>query len=223
MRCLSRWLASTLALGLGLLALPSPVVAGPVSWSDEAGDANGFDPLPPPAPTVAGSSPRPSDEGLDLLAASVASDGQALVFTAQTAVDAIPPGASGTTMRFLFTYDDIAYQLIGQRTAPDFTTVITSGLFFRAREPSSPELACRECTIRYEAKTATVQVRVLVSSLASGVRAHSASSPKLAPGATFTNLAVLAQRNLAPLARNVDVGRTVTVDTASAGDLTLTV
>ena len=208
---------------VGLASSPAAVTASPVSWTDEAGDATGFDPLPPPAPAVVGSSPRPSEEALDLLTASAASDGKAVLFTAQTAVDGIPPGATGTTLRFLFTYDDVAYQLIAQRTAPDFATAITTGLFFRAREPVSPELSCRECTIRYEPKTATVNVRAAVSSLASGIREHSPGSPKLARGATLNGLAVLAQRNLAPLARNVDVGRTLTVDAAPAGDLALTV
>lgn len=201
----------------------SPVSAAEVSWTDDPGDATGFDPSPPPIPTAIGSTPRPSEEVLDLLAVSVVSDGQALTFTSQTAADGIPPGATGTTFRFLFSYDEVAYQLIVQRTAGDFATAITSGVFFRAREPSSPELNCRECTVRFDPKGATVTVRVLVSSLASGIRGHSPDSPKFDAGAILSELAVLSQRNVAPLARNVDVGRTITVDAAPAGELTLSV
>lgn len=214
------WMAMC-AAAVMVMAGP-PAVAASVSWTDDEGDATGFDPFPPPLPTVLGSSPRPSDETLDLVAASAVSDGGAITFTAQTMADGIPPGSSGTTVRFLFSYDEVGYQLIAQRTAPDFATAITSGLFFRAREPSSPELNCRECTVRYDIKAATVQVKVLISSLASGIREHSAGSPKFAPGATLTDLAILSQRNIAPLARNVDVGRTVTVDAAAAGEATLT-
>lgn len=220
MRPLRHLLVLLTAVAVCLAASP-PATAASLSWNDDPGDATGFDPLPPPASGVVGSTPRPSEESLDLLAVTAASDGQAVIFTARTAVDAVPPGATGTTLRFVFTYDGASYQLIGQRTAADFSAAITSGLFFRAREPRSPELACRECTIRYDQKTATVTVRALLSSLSGGIREHSPESKKLAPGATFSDLSVLAQRNLVPAARDVDVGRTVTVDVAAAGDATL--
>lgn len=219
MRCV----ATCAALAIATALAPSVAASASVGWTDETGDATGLDPLPPPVPTVLGSSPRPSEEPLDLVAASAATDGQALSFTAQTVADGIPAGASGTTLRFLFSYDGVGYQLIAQRTSSDFSTLISSGVFFRAREPSSPELSCRECTVRYEPKAATVQVRVLISSLTSGIREHSPDSPKFGPGATLTDLTILSQRNIAPLARNVDVGRTVTVDMAPAGEVTLTV
>lgn len=210
-------------VGLALtLAAPAPA-GGSLNWTDEPGDATGLDPLPPPANGIVTSTPRPQDEGLDLLAASVVSDGQTVVFTARTAVDAIPPGATGTTIRFVFAYDGVGYQLIAQRTAADFSAAITSGVFFRSREPRSPELACRECTVKYDPKTASVTVRAQVASLAGGIREHAPESKKLAAGASLTDLAVLAQRNAAPLARDVDVGRTITADVAPAEGLTLTV
>ncbi len=211
------------AVALALTVAPPAPAAGSIDWADKPGDATGLDPLPPPASGATPSAPRPQDEGLDLLAASAASDGQAVVFTARTATDAIPPGASGKTIRFVFSYDGVAYQLIAQRTAPEFSDAITSGVFFRAREPSSPELACRECTVKYDPKTATVIVRAQIASLAAGIREHSAKSKKLAAGAKLTDLVVLAQRNLAPLSRSVDVGRTFTVDAAPAEGKTLTV
>lgn len=217
------WGWIVLCAAVVMVTAGSPAAGASVGWTDETGDATGFDPFPPPLPTVLGSSPRPSDEALDLVAASAATDGQAVTFTAQTVVDGIPAGSSGTTVRFLFSYDEVGYQLIAQRTSSDFSTVISSGVFFRAREPRSPELNCRECTVRYDVKAATVQVRVLISSLASGIRQHSAGSPKFGPGATLTDLVILSQRNLAPLARDVDVGRTLTVDVAPAGEATFTV
>lgn len=211
-----------MALGLAvMLAQPAPA-AGSLKWADAAGDATGVDPLPPPADGVITSSPRPQDEGLDLLGASVTSDGQSVVFTAKTASDAIPPGASGTTVRFLFSYGGVRYQFIAQRTSAEFSAAISSGVFLRSREPSSPELPCRECTVKYEPKTASVVVSAQLASLASAIRTHSPGSKKLGPGSVLTDLEVLAQRNVAPLARNVDVGRTLTVDSAPAkGSITL--
>lgn len=222
---MQRPLWSVLALvcaGLTLMASPGSA-AGTVNWADPPGDATGVDPLPPPGSGNVPAPPRPQDDGLDLLAASVGSDGTAITFSARTASDAIPPGATGATVRFVFSYDGVGYQFIAQRTAPDFASAFTSGVFLRSREPSSPELACRECTVKYDPKTSSVAVRALVSSLAAAIRTHSPSSPKFGAGAKLTDLFVLAQRNLAPLARNVDVGRTVTVDVASADAATLSV
>ena len=203
--------------------LASPVSAGgSLNWTDDPGDATGLDPLPPPGDGVVMSSPRPQDEGLDLLSASATSDGQTLVLTAKTASDAIPAGATGTTTRFLFSYEGVGYQFIAQRTAADFSAAISSGLFLRSREPSSPELACRECTVKYEPKTSSVVVRAQVASLASAIKTHAPSSKQLTAGSTLTNLVVLTQRNLVPLARDVDAGRTATVDAAAAdGSLTV--
>ena len=209
------------AVGLSLaLSAPAPA-AGSLNWADEPGDATGLDPLPPPGDGLVTSTPRPQDEGLDLLAASAVSDGQAIVFTARTATDALPVGASGSTIRFLFSFDGVGYQFIAQRTAADFSAAITSGVFLRSREARSPELPCRECTVKYDPKTASVIVRAQVASLASGIRQHSGSK-KFGPGASLTDLVVLAQRNVAPAARDVDLGRTITVDVATAeGTLTV--
>lgn len=211
------------AFGLTLTIAPPAPAAGSLNWVDAPGDATGLDPLPPPADGVVTSSPRPQDEGLDLVAASATSDGQAVVFTARTASDQIPPGATGSTIRFVFSYDGTAYQLIAQRTSADFSAAITSGVFFRSREPRSPELACRECTVKYDPKTSSVTVSAQVASLAAGIREHSPESKKFAAGATLTDLVVLAQRNLVPLARDVDFGRTLTVDAAPAEGMTLSV
>ena len=219
----ARLLASAVGLALSMALVGPASAAGSLNWTDESGDATGLDPLPPPADGAVTSTPRPQDEGLDLLAASVVSDGQTVVFTARTATDAVPPGASGTTIRFLFSYEGVGYQLIAQRTAADFSAAITSGVFLRSREARSPELACRECTVKYDPKTASVTVRAQVASLANGIREHSPESKKFGAGATLTNLAVLAQRNAAPLARDVDVGRTVTADVAAAEGLALAV
>lgn len=217
------WSVLTL-VGAGLTFMASPgSAAGAVTWVDPPGDATGIDPLPPAASESAPAPPRPQDDGLDLLAASVASDGTAITFSARTATDAIPPGATGATVRFVFSYDGIAYQFIAQRTAPDFSSAITSGVFLRSREPSSPELACRDCTVKYDPKASSVMVRAPISSLTSAIRSHAANSPKFGSGAKLTDLFVLAQRNVAPLARDVDVGRTVTVDVASADAATLSV
>lgn len=211
------------AVGLALTLAPPAPAAASLNWTDEPGDATGLDPFPPPADGVVPAPPRPQDEGLDLLAASAVSDGQTVVFSARTATDAFPVGASGSTVRFVFSYEGVGYQLIAQRTAPDFTAAITSGVFMRSREPRSPELACRECTVKYDPKTASVIVRAQIASMSAGIRAHSPESKRLAPGGTLTDLLVLAQRNLAPLARDVDVGRTITVDAAPAEGMTLTV
>ena len=209
-----------LVISAGLLVAPSSA-GGSLNWTDAAGDATGADPLPPPADGVVTSSPRPQDDGLDLLAASASSDGQAIVFTARTATDAIPPGATGATIRFRFSYEAVGYQFIAQRTASDFSAAITSGLFFRSQEPSSPELTCRECTVKYDPKKASITVRAQVASVAGAIKQHSPSSKKFGPGAKLTDLVVLAQRNFVPLARNVDVGRTLTADAAPADGLTL--
>lgn len=211
------------AVGLGLTLVSPAPAAGSLNWADETGDATGLDPLPPPADGLVTSTPRPQDEGLDLLAASATSDGQTVVFTARTASFEFPPGASGVTVRFLFSYDGVAYQLIAQRPAPDFSTVISTGVFLRSREPSSPELACRECTVKYDPKVASVTVRAQVASLAVGIKEHSATSKKFGPGAALTDLVVLAERNVVPLARDVDFGRTLTADAAPADGLTLSV
>ena len=205
-----------------ILATPAPA-AGSLKWTDEPGDATGLDPVPPPADGVVTSSPRPQDEGLDLLSASVTSDGQTIVFTAKTASDVIPPGAVGTTIRFVFVYEGEGYQFIAQRTAPDFAAAFTSGLFLRARQPRSPELTCRECTVKYDPKSSSVTVRAQVASLASGIREHASGAKKFAAGAKLTDLVVLSQRNAATVARDVDVGRTITVDAAPAEGLTLSV
>ena len=206
-----------------MLFAPAGSAAGSVTWDDPPGDATGVDPLPPPASGSVPAPPRPQDEGLDLLAASVGSDGTAMTFFARTATDVIPPGATGATIRFVFSYDGVGYQFIAQRTAPEFTSAFTSGVFLRSREPSSPELSCRECTIKYDPKTASVTVRAQISSITSAIRENSPSSPKFGPGAKLTDLVVLAQRNAVPAARDVDVGRTITVDEALGDGLTLSV
>lgn len=200
---------------IGLVAEPSSA-GGSLSWTDKPGDATGLDPLPPPANGVVTSSPRPQEESLDLLAATAASDGQAVVFTARTASDNMPSGATGKTIRFWFNYEAVGYQLIAQRPAPEFTATVSSGVFLRSREPRSPELVCRECTVRYDAKTATVVVRAEIASLASAIKAHSPKSKKFGPGATLTDLLVRAERNVLPLSRDVDLARTLTVDEAAA-------
>lgn len=209
---------------LGLI-LATPTQAGTaVAWTDPAGDATGLDPLPPPAAgTVPPSTPRPSDEAIDLVKLSAQSDGTNIVFSAITTAEGFPTAATGATVRFIFTYADVAYQLIAQRTSPDFSAAITSGLFFRSREPRSPELSCRECAVKYDPKALKVTVTAKIDSLASGIRAHAPGAPKLAAGTKFTDLTVLGQRNAAPLDRPTDVGRTLTADTASAGDLTLVI
>lgn len=216
------------ALFLALLMAAGPFVApssagGSVDWSDGPGDATGIDPLPPPANGLITSSPRPQDEGLDLLTGSVSSDGQAVVFTARTATADMPAGASGATIRFWFSYDGIGYQFIAQRPAPDFATVISSGVFMRSQEPQSPELACRECTVRYDQKAATVVVRAEIKSMATAIKQHAPNSKKFGPGATLADLVVRAERNVVPLARDVDVARTVTADEAFAEGKTLAV
>lgn len=210
-------------LAAGLFLAPPVSAGGSLNWSDAPGDATGLDPLPPPAHGLVTSSPRPQEEGLDLLAASAASDGQAIVFTARTATDAMPPGATGKTIRFWFAYDGVGYQFIAQRPAPDFTTVVSSGVFLRSQEPSSPELACRECTVRYDPKTASVIVRSQISSLAAAIKQHAPNSRKFGPGATLTDLLVRAERNVVPLSRDVDLARTLTADEAPADGKTLTV
>lgn len=216
-------LLSALVAGASFALAPPGSAAGTLSWTDAPGDANGLDPLPPPGDGLITSTPRPQDEGLDLLEATAASDGQTVVFTARTATDALPPGASGATIRFLFSYEGVGYQFIAQRTAPDLSAAITSGLFLRSREASSPELTCRECGVKYDPKTFSVTVRAQIASLAAAIREHSPSSKKFGPGASLTDLTVLAQRNVAPVARNVDVGRTLTADAAPADGMTLSV
>jgi hypothetical protein len=209
-------------IGGGLLVTPSSA-GGSVDWTDPPGDATGADPLPPPGNGLITSSPRPQDEGLDLLAASVASDGQALVFTARTATADIPPGASGATTRFWFSYEGVGYQFIAQRPAPDFATVISSGVFFRSQEPRSPELPCRECTVRFDQKSASVIVRAEIKSMATAIKQHAPNAKKFGPGVTLTDFLVRAERNVLPLARDVDVARTVTADEASADGKALAV
>lgn len=185
-------------------------------WTDKPGDATGLDPLPPPAHGLIRSSPRPQEEALDLLAATAASDGKAIVFTARTASDNMPAGATGKTVRFWFAYEGVGYQFIAQRPAPEFTTAVSSGVFLRSQEPRSPELSCRECTVKYDAKAATVIVRAELASLASAIKQHSAKSKKFGPGAILTDLVVRAERNVLPLSRDVDLARTLTADEAPA-------
>ncbi|HUR49560.1 MAG TPA: hypothetical protein VMY88_08565 [Acidimicrobiales bacterium] len=217
-----------IALIVALLMAVGPFVTpgtagGSVTWTDQPGDATGLDPLPPPAHGVITSSPRPQDDGLDLLGASASSDGQAVVFTARTASADMPAGASGATIRFWFSYDGVGYQFIAQRPAPDFATVVSSGVFLRSQEPRSPELACRECTVRYDPKTATVIVRAEVKSMATAIKQHAPNSKKFGAGSTVTDLLVRAERNVLPLARDVDVARTLTADEASGEGKTLAV
>ena len=203
-------------------ARPS-LAAGSLNWTDVPGDATGVDPLPPPGDGLVTSTPRPQDEGLDLLAATAASDGQTIVFTARTAKDAMPAGATGATLRFLFSYEGAGYQFIAQRTAPDFSAAFTTALFLRARQATSSELTCKECTVKYDPKNSSVTIRAQIASLAVGIKEHSPKSKKFAPGAKLTDFIVLSQRNLALAARNVDLARTLTVDMAPAKGMTLVV
>jgi hypothetical protein len=205
-----------------ILGAPPAIGTGEVTWSDPAGDATGLDPLPPPAPAVASSSPRPSDAELDLRELSLATDGTKIIFSATTTAFGVPAGATGATVRFVFEFAGVGYQLIAQRTSPEFATAISTALFFRAREPRSPELACRECQVVYDPKTKKVTVVAQIASLASGIKAH-ASAAKFGPGSKISGIRVIAQRNLVPLERSVDVGRTLTVDVADAGPIAVNV
>jgi hypothetical protein len=209
------------ALVAAALLVPTPAQAAPVVVVDPAGDATGLDPAPPPADGAAESTDRPSEPELDLTGASFAADGSSLVITARVVKLAAPTG-TGVSFRALFTYDGETYQLIAQRADGPFTAAISSGLFFRARQPQSPELACRDCNAKLDTKTSTITFKAAVASLSSGIRQHKASSPKLVAGKQLTGLGVLSQRTVMPLDRTVDVGRTVTVDaTRATGTLTL--
>ena len=212
--------AAAVALCVVVLAAPQ-AQAGNASFGDAAGDATGIDPMPPTTPSVGESTPRTSEPELDLTRVAVNSDGVKVSFVATIGKSGIPATAHGTTFRFWFTYDKLPYQLIAQRPNDAMTAVTTTGVFFRARAVTSPELACRDCAVRYDLKANTVTVSASLAGLSAGIRQSKPGTAPLGAGKSLTELAVLAQRLVLAADRTVDVGRTVTVDVARGGAATL--
>lgn len=213
--------AAVAAAVLSLLAVARPAHAGSTIFADAAGDATGLDPMPPTAPSVGESTPRTSEAELDLTRVSVTSDGTKLTFVATVGKSGIPASAHGTTFRFWFTYDKLAYQLIAQRPNDTAAAVATSGVFFRARAVTSPELACRDCAVRYDVRANTVTVSASLVALSAGIRQSKPGTAPLGPGKSLSEFSVVAQRLLLAADRTVDVGRTVSVDVARGGAATL--
>ncbi len=216
--------AASVAIVIGLSASLAPPASAAASstFSDPAGDATGFNPVP--AGTVAGpeAGPIPNERRLDLLKVAITSDGKKVTFVATVAEPGIPDNAIGTTFRFWFTYDGADYQLIAQRPNTTAATTTTSGIFFRARAVTSAELSCRDCAIKYDLKANTIVATAGLAGLSSGIRQSKPASKPLAPGMKLTGLAVLSQRLFAAADRTVDVGRTITVDVAHGEQAPLT-
>ncbi|HUQ40273.1 MAG TPA: hypothetical protein VM030_08970 [Acidimicrobiales bacterium] len=201
---------------LGGAAVPPAHAGASVSFTDPAGDATGLDPLPGSQEPVLESTPRPSDPELDLVAVAWTADAKNVTVLAKVGQLGAPPVGIGTVFRFWFSYSNQPFQLIAQLPSGPATSTTTTGLFMRARMPTSAELNCRDCRVSYDAKSSSIKVTASIAGLSAGMRQQSAALKALKPGATLTGLAVLGQRLGLAADRTVDVGRTVTADVARA-------
>lgn len=183
--------AGALIMGLVLAAGslgPSAHAAAPVSFTDPEGDATGFVATDP--------GPLPSEDGLDVTKATLASDGKVFTYTVQlkkVQESGAPTGATGHYFRLYFTYGGTAFMF---RVADDANTGKTTTLV-ATDDDLQTTLECKSCLGTLDRKTSQVVLKAPITSLSSAVKKGNAALKPIVAGSVFTDLHLEAQRSIA--------------------------
>ena len=174
--------AAALALAIAVLTGGIPARAGELNVADPAGDATAVDDVE--------STPRPSDPELDILGVHYSSNAKEFRIDMKMAKIGQPVGGLGYTYRLNFTHGATTYQFLYQVLA-------VPGLeqpFFGLRSGAAGDDVTCKCSGKVNGKTATLEIRADIASMARGMKAYDADAPPIRPGAKFTNLTNTADR-----------------------------
>ena len=171
-------------LAVALLLTGSPAQAAELSFADDEGDASGFA-VVPSNPVV------PSEPRLDLLKVNYTTTGDALLVTAQLKEFGIADASNGSTFRWYFTYNGIAYNIAQQMPGNGGENILASGPVFWK---GSTNLGCGRCSVKNDGKNNTVGVLVPFKSLSSGMKSADPDQPPVGPGSKFEGLRAISQR-----------------------------
>lgn len=174
--------ATCLLVAVGLLLGGSPARAGELSVADPKGDATAVGDVE--------STPRPSDPELDILAVRYSSDAKELRIDMKMAKIGQPVGGIGFTYRLNFTHGATDYQFLYQVLA---VPGIDQPAFILRSGATGDDVACR-CSGKVNGKTATLEIRADIASLARGMKAFDSAAPPIGPGTKFTALTNTADR-----------------------------
>src|SRR5687768_2708034 len=150
-----------------MLLVARPAQAASFSWNDPEGDA-----------VVA---VEPSEPTLDLVKATVSSDGSKIEWVAQlktTAADQ-PPMSAGYFFVFEFTFGDATYDL---RVRED---VSAKTVTLRPAKTGAQDLPCKGCEYVLDRKAHRVTVKTPLASLAESIKVHDPEAPKFGAGSTI--------------------------------------
>ena len=177
-----KFVISTLAAvsALALLLAGSPVRAGEMNIDDPAGDANGFFPVE--------STPRPSEEELDILGVKYSSTATEFKIDMKMAKIGIPVASAGFSYRLGFTHSGTSYHFLFERDEVPGA----SGSAFLLRQGATP-IPCR-CSGTINGKTATLEVKAEIASLSKALKSFNPDSDPIGPGTEFTGLSNTADR-----------------------------
>lgn len=171
----------TVLLAVALLMAGSPAQAGEFNLPDPAGDATGV--------FVVESTPRPSEEEVDILGVKYTTTANELQIDVKMAKVGVPVGSIGFAQRVGFTHSGVRYHFLHQVT--DAAGALT-GNFFALRQGST-EIPCK-CSGKINGKTATLEIRADIASLSRALKSFNADSAPIGPGTEFTALTNSADR-----------------------------
>lgn len=174
-------LIGTAALALALLLLGSPAQASEFNIADPAGDATGL--------FVVESTPRPSDEEVDILGVKYSTTATELRIDVKMAKIGIPVGAIGFSQRIGFTHSGTSYHFLHE---VDDVPGVLSGSSFLLRQGNT-EIPCK-CSGKINGKTATLEIRADIASLSRALKSFNPDSDPIVPGTEFTELVNSADR-----------------------------
>jgi hypothetical protein len=174
-------LASTLAL---TAAFAGQVRAGSIAYADPAGDATALGNL---------QSPRTSDAELDLLQVAWATTTDELVVTTRLTATGVPPASNGWAIAHYFTYEDIAFELLGQEVGTPSDLAFGDGVYLRPAEDTSVEFAC-VCRMVVRPESKSVEIRMELNSLGTAARTVDPRNQKPSAGSTLDELSTTSYR-----------------------------
>ena len=174
--------ALTLAT-VGTFGVSAPANAGEVSWTDEPGDATGI------GVEAVETTPRPSDNQLDILKTTWSADGKYLNLAMYLdSVDGDPPGSTGRDYRFYFTHKDTRWAVGAQLPSPPMDTAFIHGpIVYNEDTGEYGECGCK---IGFDTKAKAFTMSVSYDTFD---RAFPGNE-KVGPGTTFTELSSVAAR-----------------------------
>lgn len=172
----------SILLALVLVLWGSPARAGELNQPDPAGDATAVGDVE--------STPRPSDPELDILGVKYSSDGKEFRIDMKMAKIGQPAAAIGFTYRLNFTHGATSYQFLYQVLA---VPGIDQPVFVLRSGATGDSVTCK-CSGKVNGKTATLEIRADIASLARGMKAFDPGAPPITPGTKFTDLVNSADR-----------------------------